>query len=73
MYDMGLNVTLNSDDPGEFNSGYMNQLLMGAVEGSAYSKSDLVQFMRNAYNGAWLPQGKKDRYLKNLDEYAASN
>jgi adenosine deaminase len=72
MYDMGLNVTLNSDDPGEFNSGYMNKLLMGAVEGSGYTKEDLIQFMRNAYNGAWLPQEKKDRYLEKLEKYAAS-
>jgi adenosine deaminase len=70
MYDLGLKVTINSDDPGEFNSGYMNKLLMGAVEGSGYSKEDLVQFMRNAYEGAWLTREKKDRYLEKLEEYA---
>jgi adenosine deaminase len=70
MYDLGLKVTLNSDDPAEFNSGYMNQTLMGAVEGSGYTKEDLVRFMRNAFEGSWLSRESKDRYIKALDEYA---
>lgn len=70
MYDLGLKVTLNSDDPAEFNSGYMNQTLIGAVEGSGYTKEDLVRFMRNAFEGSWLPRESKDRYIKALDDYA---
>jgi adenine deaminase len=73
MYDLGLKVTLNTDDPAEFNSGYMNKLLIGAVERSDYSKDDLVQFMVNAFNGAWLTQEKKDRYIKQLMDYMESN
>jgi adenosine deaminase len=71
MYEMGLKVTLNSDDPAEFNSGLMNQLLIGAVEGSGYTKGDVVQFMINAFDGSWLPQTSKDRYLEILNQYAA--
>lgn len=70
MYDLGLKVTLNTDDPAEFNSGYMNQMLMGAVEGSGYTKEDLLRLMRNAFEGSWLPQESKDRYIKALNEYA---
>ena len=70
MYDMGLKVTLNTDDPAEFNSGYMDQTLTGAVEGSDYTKEDLMTFMRNAFEGSWLPQKSKYRYIKTLNDYA---
>jgi len=70
MYDLGLKVTLSTDDPAKFNSGYMNQMLMGAVEGSGYTKEDLLRLMRNAFEGSWLPQESKDRYIKALNEYA---
>ncbi|MFA9496646.1 MAG: adenosine deaminase [Candidatus Bathyarchaeota archaeon] len=69
MYDLGLKVTLNSDDPAEFNSGYMNQILIGAVEGSSYTEKDLVNLMRNAFEGSWLPRESKDRYILALNNY----
>lgn len=72
MYDLGLNVTLNSDDPAEFNSGYMTQLLKMAAEGSDYTKQDLIQFMTNAFNGAWISNEKKIAYIKSLNEYLAN-
>ena len=72
MYDLGLKVTLNTDDPAEFNSGFMNKTMIGAAERSGYTKDDLVQFMRNAFNGSWLPQEKKTQYIASLEEYASS-
>ena len=73
MYDLGLKVTLNTDDPAEFTSGYMNKTLMGAVEGSGYSKDDLVQFMKNAFDGSWLSRERKDGYIKQLMDFAESS
>jgi adenosine deaminase len=72
MYDMGLKLTLNTDDPAEFNSGYMNQMLKGAVEGSGYTMEDLLSLMRNTFEGSWLPQESKDRYIKALNNYMVS-
>jgi adenosine deaminase len=71
MYDLGLKVTLNTDDPAEFNSGFMNKTLIGTVERSGYTREDLVQFMRNAFNGSWLPHEKKKRYIASLEAYAS--
>jgi adenosine deaminase len=70
MYDLGLKVTLNSDDPAEFNSGFMNKLLCGAVKGSGYTKTDLVKLMKNAFEGSWLPKEKKEKYINTLYNYA---
>jgi adenosine deaminase len=69
MFKLGLKVTLNTDDPAEFNSGFMNQLIVGAVEGSDYTKDDLVSFMRNAFDGSWLSKESKDKYIEELNKY----
>jgi adenosine deaminase len=73
MYDLGLKVTLNTDDPAEFNSGYMNQTLIGAVERTGYTKKDIVKLMTNAFDGSWLSREKKDGYIKQLMDYSESN
>lgn len=69
MHDLGLKVTLNTDDPAEFNSCFMNKTLTGAVESIGYTREDLAHFMRNAFDGSWLPREKKDAYIKQLHEY----
>ncbi len=69
MYELGLRVTLNTDDPAEFNSGFMNKTLTGVVERTGYTKEDLTQFMENAFEGSWLSRDKKDAYIKQLHEY----
>jgi len=66
MYELGLMVTLNTDDPAEFNSGYLTQTLIDFQEASGYSKSDLIQFMVNAFEGCWLPRPSKEVYIKSL-------
>jgi len=47
----------------------MNQILIGAVEGSSYTEKDLVNLMRNAFEGSWLPRESKDRYILALNNY----
>lgn len=71
MYERGLLVTLNTDDPAEFDSGYLTNLLIGVQEKSGYSKFDLVNFMINAFKGSWLSRSDKHVYLKSLLDYAA--
>ena len=73
MYELGLLVTLNTDDPAEFDTGYLTNLLIEVQAASEYSKSDLIQFMRNAFEGSWLPQAAKDTYIEFLLKYAAAH
>ncbi len=70
MFELGLLVTLNTDDPAEFDSGYLTDLLIGVQEASGYSKRDMVRFMKNAFEGSWLPRSAKDAYIESLFKYA---
>ena len=72
MYDAGLKVTLNTDDPAENNSGFMNQTIIGATERSNYSKEDLVRLMTNAFDGSWMPREEKNRFIQDMKKYATT-
>jgi adenosine deaminase len=71
MYDLGLKVTLNTDDPGLFVSGTMGTMLPPVAATGEFTPRDMVQFMRNAFEGAWLPAAERSRYVAELDSFAA--
>jgi adenosine deaminase len=73
LYDRGVLVTLNTDDPPEFASGYLSNLLCEVQAASGYSNGDLVRFMANAFEISWLPDHSKATYLDSLLEYAAAH
>ncbi|OQX64590.1 MAG: adenosine deaminase [Anaerolinea sp. 4484_236] len=73
MYELGLLVTLNTDDPAEFDTGYLTNMLIEVQEASGYSKSDMVRFMMNAFEGSWLSRSAKDVYIESLLKYAATH
>ncbi|MGP4016564.1 adenosine deaminase [Saccharopolyspora sp. 5N708] len=68
MLDLGMRVTVNSDDPAYFN-GYVTENLLALSEAIAISPRDVLQLERNAFEIAWLPNALKDAYLAELAAY----
>jgi adenine deaminase len=71
MLELGIRVTVNSDDPAYF-AGYVTDNLIAAQQGARLRTADLLQLQRNAIEIAWLPAGTRDRLLAEIDRYAAS-
>ncbi|PRX99853.1 adenosine deaminase [Allonocardiopsis opalescens] len=71
MLDLGLRVTINSDDPAYF-GGYVQENLVRVYEELDLTAEELVRFERNAFEIAWLPRAVKDGYLAELEAYAAA-
>jgi adenosine deaminase len=71
MLDLGLRVTVNSDDPAYF-GGYVTDNLIAAQEAGRLTEAELVRLQRNAIEIAWLPAAVSDQLLTRLDRYAAS-
>jgi adenosine deaminase len=70
LLDMGLRVTVNSDDPAYFR-GYMTENYKRAQADAGLGRDDLVKLARNAFEGTWLPRARKDQLLAELDAYAS--
>ena len=68
--DLGIKATVNSDDPAYFR-GYMNENLFALAERAEFSREELIQLTRNAFDIAWVDEQLKTSYLKQLDDYIA--
>ena len=71
MLDLGLKVTVNSDDPAYF-PGYMNENLIATQQAVNLSREQMLQLAVNAIEGSWLSQDERAPYLADLNTYAAS-
>ena len=70
MLDLGLKVTVNSDDPAYF-PGYVQENLIVVQEEAGLTREELVQLSRNAFDAAWLPEDRRATYLSELEAYSA--
>jgi len=68
MLDLGLRVTINSDDPAYF-AGYIEENFTLVQEKLDLGPAGLTQLSRNAFEAAWLPRAVKDQYLAALETH----
>ena len=72
MMDLGLKVTVNSDDPAYF-GGQVNKNYMEIQEALNLSKSDLYQLAKNSFQYSLLDDHTKQIYLNELEVYFNNN
>ena len=68
LLDLGLCVTVNSDDPAYFGS-YINENYFAATEALSLNKNDIYQIAKNSFESSFLTQEEKRRYVAELDNY----
>ena len=71
MLDLGLRVTVNSDDPAYF-GGYIAENFHAAQEGLHLSRDDVYRLVKNSFQASFLSAGEKQRLLDELDDHFAS-
>jgi adenine deaminase len=71
LLDMGLRVTVNSDDPAYF-GGYLLENYLAVQRGLGLTRADIVQLAANSIAASFLPPAEKQKWLDRIEEYAAS-
>ena len=71
MLDLGLCVTVNSDDPAYF-GGYIDENFHAAQKGLQLSRNDVYQLVKNSFKASFLAADEKRRLLNDLDDYFAA-
>ena len=66
LLDLGVRVTINSDDPAYF-GGYIEENFALVEERLRLGREGLANLSRNAFEAAWLPRAVKDAYLASVD------
>ncbi len=67
--ELGLNVTLNTDDPAYMRSYYMTEVLTNTHQATGLSSEQVAQLARNAFRSAWIGDDELNGYLAALDRY----
>ena len=70
MLDMGLKVTLNSDDPAYMKGFYISENLQLAQSAAGLTATDLLSMSLNAFEAAWISPPEREGYLIALDRFA---
>jgi adenosine deaminase len=71
MMDLGMRVTINSDDPAYF-GGYVEENFALVQDKLDLNTTGLATLSRNAFEAAWLPRPVKDGYLARIDACLAA-
>jgi adenine deaminase len=72
MLDLGLCVTVNSDDPAYF-GGYVDENFQAAQAGLHLSRDDIHWLVKNSFQASFLDKEPKQRLLEELDDYLAAH
>ncbi len=67
-FDLGLLVTVNSDDPAFFGSDLANEYLLAHTE-QGFSREELRQLAANSIRASFLPEPEKSAWLARIDTF----
>ncbi len=70
MLDLGLCVTVNSDDPAYF-GGYITENFQAVQKGLHLNQNDVYKLARNSFLAAFLPPERRQELLDELDDYSS--
>ncbi len=68
MLDLGLKVTINSDDPAYF-GGYLNKNFEAMIANLTLDSTDLYQLARNSFEISFATEKRKKELIIELDDY----
>jgi aminodeoxyfutalosine deaminase len=69
LFEQGLFVTLNSDDPAFFGSNIENEYLLARTEMN-FSLTDLKKLAANSFRGSFMPDSEKERWVATVEALA---
>ena len=72
MLDKGLNVSVHSDDPANFNA-FLTENLCSIVEHTSVNQEGIIKMAHNAINGSFASEVRKKELTEELNEYTQKN
>lgn len=73
MIDLGLKVTLNSDDPAYMGGRYIAENIQIAQRGAGLTQAELIDISRNAIDAAWVGDSDRAELHARLDAFVAQS
>ena len=71
--ELGLNVTVNTDDPAYMRSYYLSEVLLNTRQAVGLSREQVAELARNAFRSAWIWDGEREAYVAAVDGYVGGS
>ena len=68
MLDLGICVTINSDDPAYF-GGYIGDNFQAVQEALGLNDTDIFKMVKNAFQASFIHQDRRERFMDELDNF----
>ncbi|MDY3520045.1 adenosine deaminase [Riemerella anatipestifer] len=69
MLDLGLKVTVNSDDPAYF-GGYLNENFIQTANALDLNQNDIKTLVSNSFKYSFLPETEKQKHLSQVENFS---
>ncbi|MBO4233310.1 adenosine deaminase [Riemerella anatipestifer] len=69
MLELGLKVTVNSDDPAYF-GGYLNENFIQTANALDLNQNDIKTLVSNSFKYSFLPESEKQKYLSQVENFS---
>lgn len=71
LLEAGARVSLNTDDPAQFGSGWMTNTVRSAMAAAPFTRAEVVRFMQNAVAAAWVDEARRVELTRELEDFCA--
>ncbi|MGY1864540.1 adenosine deaminase [Nocardia gipuzkoensis] len=71
LFDRGLTVTVNSDDPAYFGA-YVADNYLALAEQAGLGIDRLAELARNSFRASWITPARQDAFVREVDDYVAA-
>lgn len=68
LLDLGLRITINSDDPAYF-GGYVNENLLACQKAFNLTKENIYTLIKNSFSSSFLEKRKKQEFISLIDNF----
>jgi adenosine deaminase len=73
LLDAGVRISLNTDDPAQFGSGWLTNTIRSALVAAPFTRRDIVRFMDNAISSAWTDESHRQDLTAELRAFEGSS
>ena len=71
--ELGLNVTVNTDDPAYMRSYYLSEVLLNTQQAVGLTREQMAELARNAFRSAWIGDEEREAYVAAVDVYVSGS
>ncbi len=69
LLEAGARISLNTDDPAQFGSGWITTTLLTTMQTAPFSRSEIVRFAQNAIDSAWIDDTPRRNLSAELESF----